>query len=264
MAAMLCIAGCGGKTIRAESPANGPAGGGEDAERLLGYVRAINESAPASIEAQFYINGKAKKKFKSQGEIQYSREAGRMMIAVTDVIFRSPLLYFFQSDAVLKFYFPVDKKLFIDSIDTINLKNYTEYNIDFPVVYDIIRGAIPLIGDYRIKKVQPAAGTAGTFLVLENDDSFETISFNGEWPDKILLIRKSTGERYEAYFEKYIRNTDTHYFKNLVLVAPQADVRIELQVSRHRLNAPVTVKSLQDFKLRKDLQIIHMAPGGVE
>lgn len=231
----------------------------EDSKVLLNKLLDFNKNFLTSLSADFILEASyEKKKIKSMGQIVYQGENKRMNITFIDIIFKSPMTYIFQDNDILKLYFPVDRKLFIDNIKTIKLKYYTDFNLDFQIIYDIITGKIPIIDGYRIKQMKSSKVASGNYLVLENSDYYETISFKGSRPDKMLFLDKNNGKKYEAYFKRYYKKGGVQYFKNIRLTARSGAIKIDVTFTNIKLNLPVEVKTIEDFEIRKDLKIIQM------
>ncbi len=116
----------------------------ERSRRLLGIVQEINAKAIDSYSAQFTVEGIfGKNKFNSIGEALYNRNPRMARYTFFDIVFKSPLTILVQDGNSLKLYFPAEKTLYLDSVETINLKNYAAVDIDFALIYPFASGRIP-------------------------------------------------------------------------------------------------------------------------
>ena len=118
-------------------------------------------------------------------------------------------------------------------------------------------GNIPLLINYRIKEGIKTEKNS-TYLVVENDSFYETISFKNNIADKMLFIKKTTGEKIEVYLDKRIKAGDSHYYSKIRFVSETSDMKISLEINRIRFNVPVKVKSVNSFKLPKNVKLIQM------
>jgi hypothetical protein len=253
--------GCGNKSIRNDDMLiNQYHPSGKDAIRdMVDRISAINKKSPGSYAADFTIDGTiGEKTYKLLGNAQFSRKQRVMHIAFLDFIFRSPITTLFQEGDVIRIYYPVDKKLYVDNVKTIDLANYGGVSMNFDLLYSLVTGAIPLIPDYTVKQGLTGNDGKESMLIVENARFFETISFNGNDPDKIKLIDKNTREKLELYMKKPITQGESLFFSNVMIIAQSARIRLDITFSRIRLNAPLKVKTIQDARLPGNLKIIQM------
>ncbi len=210
-------------------------------QSMLNAIKEINDHAPASFSLGFIISGSAgDKKFKVTGEGAYSRDEKKLHITMNDYIFKTPIASVFQDGDRIFIYFQVEKKMVEDSIGTIKVDRYVDFQCDFPIVYDLLTGKIPLAEGYTVKKGLVSAEGDVSYILLENDRYFETISFKGMVPDRIKFVDKSNRRETEIYIKERIRLNDTTYFNRLRVVSG-SDREINLEFSGIRLNIPVKV-----------------------
>ena len=253
--------GCGDKLVRGDDiliSQYHPSG--KDAVRdMVDSISAINKKSPLTYAADFTVDGTiGEKTYKLMGSVQFNRKLRAMYIAFLDFIFRSPITTVFQDGDVIRIYYPAQKKLFVDNYKTIDLANYGGVSVNFDLLYGILTGAMPLISDYSVKQGLASNDGKESMLVLENSRYYETISFSGNSPDKIKLINKTTGEKYEIYMKKPIIQVNSYFFANVMIVSQNTPIRLDLRFSRIRLNAPVKVKTIQDARLPGNVKIIQM------
>ncbi|OHD64324.1 MAG: hypothetical protein A2176_01675 [Spirochaetes bacterium RBG_13_51_14] len=254
-------AGCAQKSFRGDDFMTGqyhPSG--RDAIRdMLDSVSSISKKSPETFAVEFYVDGTlGDKKYKLLGSAQGDRRRKVMHISFLDFIFRSGIAMFFQEGDDIRIYYPVEKKLYVDRAGTIDLARYGGVSIDYGLLYDIATGTFPIVTDYTVKEGLAANNGTGSILILENKRFYETISFNGKNPDKILFVNKQTRERFEIYVKKIALQGNSVFFANVVVVAQQSRFRLDIHFNRIVLNAPLEVRTLKDVKLPKGVQIIEM------
>ncbi|HSV98014.1 MAG TPA: hypothetical protein VLM75_13925 [Spirochaetota bacterium] len=232
----------------------------ERSSRLLGIVQEINKKAPDSYSAQFTVEGVfGKSKFNSIGEALYNRNPRMARYTFFDIVFKSPLTILVQDGATLKFYFPAEKTLYLDSMETINLKNYAAIDIDFGLIYPFAAGHIPILDGHSIKQGLVAENdSTRSYLVLENRDYFQTISFSGDLPDKILFIAKSNRKKTEFYLEKPHRERGGLFYRKIRMLAPESGGRLSFSFSEIRYDARMDAATMLKINLNKGTKIVNM------
>ena len=165
----------------------------EKALSMIKSIEVINSNSASSFKMEFIVEGKfkGKKNFKSLGKAFFTKEPRRMMIIFYDYVFKSPLTIMAQDGDNIKFYFPVEKKLYLDKATKINFKSYTDLDLDYFFVSTLTMGMIPIIKNYSIKqslteKDGKDKENKESFLILENDYQFQTIVMKNSIPEKIL------------------------------------------------------------------------------
>ena len=147
-----------------------------------------------------------------------------------DFIFKSTINMMFREGNKLNFYYPVEKRLVKDNAETIDLRNYINIKIDFNIIYTLVLGKIPLLNNYKVKKLLKR--NKRLYLILENENYYETISFNGNAPDKILFIEKHTKDKLEIYLKKVKRIKGSQYFKYIKVIAGKSKVKVSFRFNR--------------------------------
>ena len=255
------VLGCSTTPVRDDTALAGqyqPAGR-EGIRAMVDSIAVINRKCPESYTLDFDIDGTyGDKKNKLLGSAQYDKKQRAMHVAFVDYIFRSPVMTILREGDTVRVYYPVEKKMFVDSSKTIDLANYGGVTIDFDMFHDIITGSIPLITGYSVKQGLSANDGKGSLLILENPKYFQTISFQGNDPDKILLINKKTREKLEIYVKKPFTQGAGRIYSNIMIVAQGVRLRLDITFKKIRLNAPVKVKTVKDIKLPDNLKVIQM------
>jgi hypothetical protein len=253
--------GCGTAPLREDEALSGQyhPSGKEEIRVMLGAINEINKKSPDFFAADFNIDGSQEaKKFKLLGTLEYSKKQKMMHIAFLDFIFRSPLTTLFQEGDVIRIYYPSEKRMYIDSMKNINLSNYGGVGINFDLLSGLITGNIPVITDYTVRQGLVANDNRGALLILENSRFYETISFKGNYPDRIKFVNKATRENFEAYIDKPVAQGGTLFFTNIILVVRDARIRLDIKFNRIKLNTPAKVKTHRDITLPADLKVIQM------
>lgn len=235
----------------------------EKVKLLLNSMLEVNRCTPKSFSADFTIDGRFhnKKKFKSIGKVIYNKEPRKMRLTIIDYVFKSPITTIVLDGEVLKFYFPVEKKLYIDSTDAINLKNYIGIDLNFNFLYKFIIGEIPLIENYQVKQGLITKGNSKekgeeVYIILENSEYYETISLKNNIPNKVLLINKTTKTRDEFYLEHQSYKDNRLSFSSLKFVSKEKGHRAVLRIKRLNCNIPVNLWKITRIKLLKKTKII--------
>jgi hypothetical protein len=231
----------------------------EDIRRMIGIVEKINAHTPVSFSSSIEIIGSIReKKFKSVGSVYYDKKAGRFHITFLDYIFKSPVTRIFQDGDRISIYFPADKKLVLDNRKTIDIRNYMDLNLDYYLVYDLFRGSIPVLKNYKVKKGLASADGKSSYLIIENSEYFETISFRGNTPDKLMIVRKDTGEKIELYVKGVTLKGKSRYYKKIRIVAKKSDLRLDFRFRRTRINIPVKVRTIESIRVPKSVRVIRL------
>jgi hypothetical protein len=222
-------------------------------------IEAFNGKAVTSFEGQFTIDGVLKKKkYKTLGHVSYQRDPGKMNLSIVDFIFKSTLSSVVQDGRELSIYFPVDKKLFVDRIDTLKLRNYGEIDFQFPLLYEIFTGRIPMLGGYRVTRCERDEKSGASYLVIENGELYETIALKDGVPDKLLFIDRATKKRVEFYLGSPAAAGDSVFFRTVRVVAGDDGANLTITFSGLKLNAPVRVKSVAEMRFPAGISVIRM------
>jgi len=256
--AVLCT-GCAQKPIRDEidlADRYHPVGK-ERIRGMLESLAAANKKAPATLSAEFVAVGSfSGKNYRVSGFARFDRGKNALEINFTDAIFRSPLATVVQEGDEIRIYYPAEKRLYIENSNTIDLARYGVAGIDFKIIHRIITGAIPLLDRHVVKRGLAANQGSETLLILENLHYYQTISFEGEKPRKILLVNRGSGERFEAYLKKPIERDGAGFFGAITISAPQARLSVDITFSKVVLNAPITIKRAKEIPIHPSTTII--------
>lgn len=229
----------------------------EDVRKMLASVKDLEAKAPRSLAADFIIDGaRREKRFRMTGNIQYDGNARAMHAAFFDYIFRTSVLVFLAEGNDLRLYYPVEKKLFVESMKGIDLRDYGGPAMGMEIIMALAAGNIPLVHGYRVKQGLRENSGNGTMLLLENQGYYQTVSFREGVPDKLLIINRESGERFEIYIKNRIYRSDLYCATHMVLVALNTGLRIDLKLKNVKANGPVAVKRVRDIKLPPDVRII--------
>jgi hypothetical protein len=252
---------CAGRTITGDR--NVAQADNSQVRSMVNIIEDINSNAPKSFMANFVVEGRManNKKFKSLGEVAYSSELKKMKIAFLDSVFRSPVTIILQEDRSLKFYLPVDKKLYLDNADTINLKNYVDVRIDYGFLSSLASGRIPLIPGYTVKQgisQQDAKSDSAReyYIILENSNQYETISMKDNIPGKIMLLNKATNDRMEFYLENPVRDNNVLYYKSIRFISLQTGDRISVMFNSLKFNPRINAGKDLTLSVPKNTQVI--------
>ncbi len=259
MAVLISFCSSGNVKGSAEKPPDVKTTYPEHIELMLKRISSFNNRSPGSISSSFEIVGKIKnKKFKSIGNIHYDRREGKLNATFLDYIFKSPVTMIFKENSSLWFYFPAEKKMILDNVNTIDLHNYLELNIDFNILFSLFSGEIPLIKGYKIKKGLSGRKGGSSYLILENQNFYQTISFDKSEPDRVLIIRKDSKEKCEIYFKKFFRMNGSSYYKKLRIISGDRKFTFDFIFKHIKLNVPVKVKTINKIRMPRGLKIIKM------
>jgi hypothetical protein len=260
---LICVLVLGCASGNAEKEKDYVSSSDKKVKYLLKKVLDINNNSPSSFSAKFVIEGRMSnnKSFKSLGDAVFSKKPLKMKVTFYDFVFKSPLTVMLQDEKILKFYFPVDKKLLLDNEDSIIMKNYTNIELDFKFLNRLTMGLIPLIDNYRIKqslvhKSEKTGNEDEMYIILENDRLYQTISFRNDIPDKILLVNKLSKDKVEFYLESPQIRGNVLYFKTIRFISQQSGDKINIQFNSIRFNQPVNIKDISHIKMARDVKVV--------
>lgn len=226
----------------------------KDLEKI---IKDVNGRAVGSFESNFSFEGAMKKKkYRTLGSIVFTRNPKKMNVSITDFIFKSQLAAVIQDEKDLQIYFPAEKRLFVETMDSFRLKNYSDIDFNFQILYELMTGAIPVLKNYRVVNTVAEPGSDVRYLILENDAYYETISFKGDVPDKILIKDKNSMEKVEFYLEKRTTSGESQFYRTIRIIAPASEITMTVNFTRLKLNEPVKVKSVVEMNLPKNISII--------
>ncbi len=227
----------------------------DKAVELIRKIEHANSETPKIFSAKFVIEGASpkNKKFKTLGEIACDRGAELFKVTFVDSIFKSPMAVVGRDGNKIKVYMPVEKTIYEDDVQFINLKNYIDVNIEFGFISAVATWQIPILQDYKIKqsvlqKTSSSGKEEENYIVLENDLYYETISVKNDLPNKIMIINKSSKEKAEFYFENPERKNNVLYFNTIRYISAQRGERISVKFTSVSTNPPLIKE--RDFTLK--------------
>jgi hypothetical protein len=256
---LLVISGCSTAAIKTGTDLT--TADEKNVAHLLGLIKKYNSNFLQSYILKLNVEGHSgAQKFKAGGNACYNNNPRRMRIVFHDAILQSPISEIVQEDDVLRFYFPIEKAVYIENINKINLKAYTNFNLDYNLVSDLLTGKIPVIKNYRVYKgleseTDPVI-KENKLIILENEEFYETISFLNNVPDKILWVNKNSKERIELYLRRPVFTDNFLFYKEAKIISRDADLNILIQFSSIKFNIPVDSENITKLKIPKDANII--------
>ncbi len=226
----------------------------DKAVELIRKIEQANSETPKIFSAKFVIEGASpkNKKFKTLGEIACDRGAELFKVTFVDSIFKSPMAVVGRDGTKIKVYMPVEKTLYEDDVQFINLKNYIDVNIEFGFISAVATWQVPILQNYTIKQSvlqkTSSSGREENYIVLENDLYFETISIKNDLPNKIMIINKNSKEKAEFYFDNPERKNNMLYFNTIRYISAQRGERISVKFTSVATNPPLIKE--RDFSLK--------------
>lgn len=258
---LLILSECKGASVKDNAILNST--GNETALSLLKDIEEINKKSPDSFTLDIDIDGRINNKnFKATGSAIFNKDPVKLKITFFDAIFRSPLTVIVQDEEIIKFFFPVEKTLYIDNINKIKLKNYAGINMDYCHIFPLATGRIPLLDDYTVKNAftenkNDQLNNGDIYIILENKKYYETIVFKGDMPDKILFLNKETKEKTEMYLENPHTIRGTLFYRKISLISANSDFRIINRFKNIKLNNNPDIKKIVKIDLPKGYKTIY-------
>lgn len=226
------------------------------AENLMLVIRTINDNAPATISTSFTADGiNNGQKFKIEGTAVFDRK-GYYKISIVDFVFRSRVLDAYREIDSLYFYYPAEKKLLVDDANRIDIYRYTGFQTSFDLMYTLLTGGIPMLRDSKVTKCVAGSETDSYNLVLENTDYMQNIYFKSGFPERIMIIHKTTKDRMEIYLKSRITKDKSVFFKSIRIVAPEKNISANINFLSPSLNAEIRPEKFKREVLKKDVEII--------
>jgi hypothetical protein len=249
-AAALLVISCSGADKKAAP--DGPVSGAGDnkAAELESRIAEINENKPSTISSNVTIDGDNRgKKFRFEGRMLYDG-SGYAQLKLADYIFKGPVFDFYRNREKLYFYYPAERKLFIDSAEKIRFSSYAGFPVDFNFVYNLLAGSVPVIeGGSAVKTLGEERGDS-FHLILENSDYFQNIYFRKNIPERILLVHKKSRDKIEVYIKAHRKKGKSIFFNKLRIVVPGSDFSLNLNFTRTELNEPLKIDPFTPEKLK--------------
>ncbi|HNV48730.1 MAG TPA: hypothetical protein PLE73_06320 [Spirochaetota bacterium] len=260
--AVVCMAGCasGNRAADDQRASLGDAA----VKALVQRVRDLNAGAPDRFVASFTVEGTMhnRKNFKSLGSAMFLRDPLRMKVIFTDLIFKSPISMLVRNGDELRFYFPAERKLVIDSAAKIDLNRYIEIDVDFLFLSQIASGRVGTIENFKASGGADATGdpkAAGTtYLILENDRFYQTIAFRNNLPEKILLVRKSNNHRFEFHFEAPAYQNNRFTCRSIRFISLARKDVIRLTFNRINYNVAIDPDGVTDIPMDRKTETIRV------
>lgn len=257
----LLISGCTKKIIKDEPEVKTI--NSEETIKLLKIIEEINDKSPDSFSLNLDIDGILNnKKFKSTGKAVFNNNPRQMKVTFADAFFGSALTTIIQDGEIIKLYFPIEKILYMDNINTIKIRNYADINLDYYIIAELTVGRIPIIKDYFIKKAlmkdeNGQFNENDIYIILENNLYYETIAFQKDFPDKILIVNKNTREKTEIYLKNPFKKRDITFFKTIQLISTLPEYKITVEFSSIIFNKNIDLKKIFIIDLPKNCKIIY-------
>ncbi len=233
----------------------------EQVNEILEIIKKVNSQAPHTIDAAFRLDGFLnKKKFKASGHFLYIKSPGKARITFVDSVFKSPLTTLVQDGETIKIHFPVENTLIMDNEKTINLEDYISVPVNYHFLKNMITSRIPLLTEYSINRVlhttkDDGESTGEMYLILENDNYYETISFKNSIPTRILLVTRKSRKKFEFYFlEPSIRDGLFH-FKGIEMVEPETGNKVTITFSKYKTGQKISTSRITRLNLKKNVKI---------
>ncbi len=227
---------------------------------FLSLIEKCGDNSPRTIKANIDIDGHAGgKSFKASGNIRFNNNPKRVRIIFHDAVFKSPITEIIQDRDIIKVFFPFDKILYIDNARTIDLRSYLNFDLDFNLISDLAYGKIPVIKNFSVVKIlesgYPKNGD-NKFIILENADYYETISFKLDTADKILWMNKKTREKVEVYLDKPLKGENILFYRSIKIISLKNDFKITVNFNDLKYNIPLDIEKISKLELSKDIKII--------
>ncbi|MBN2402219.1 MAG: hypothetical protein JXN64_07445 [Spirochaetes bacterium] len=234
----------------------------ENTTYLLSLIEKAGANSPHTLNANFSIEGHSgKQNFKATGNAKYNNNPKKVRIIFHDAVFKSPITEIIQDADIIKIFFTFDNVLYIDNAKTIDLKFYSNLDLDFNLISDLVNGRIPVINDFSVVKGLESGLSSGKgdikFIILENKEYYETISFKRDIADKILWMNKNTKEKIEIYLNEPFRNQDIVFYKSVRIVSLKYDLKMTINFTTVKFNMPVDLENMVKLELPKDIKIIN-------
>jgi hypothetical protein len=243
-ASALLIFSCSGADKKTEPEGAVSGAGDSKAVELESRIAGINENKPSTISSNVTIDGDQRgKKFRFEGRMLYD-SSGYGQLKLTDYIFKGPVLDFYRNGTALYFYYPTERKLFIDSSEKIRFSSYAGFPVDFNFVYTLLTGGVPVVEGGSAVKALGEEGGDSFHLILENSDYFQNIFFKNNIPERILIVHKKSRDKIEVYIKAHRKKGKSIFFNKLRIVVPGSDFSLNLNFTRTKLNEPLKIERI--------------------
>ena len=225
------------------------------ASELLDVIREFNSSSPRTISAGVFINADIKdQNYKATGRAAFDRERDMLNLTLHDNIFMTPIFKFFDEDNRLYFYYPPEKRLFIDHPGRVDISRYSEIELDYYIIKGIATGQMPLLNNYRVSKAVKEPGKEEYFLVVENDSYFQTVYIKDKMPEKMMLINRSTRQRHEIYLSNYKVSGDSGFYREIRIFSPGKRMDVKIVFNDVKLDTRVEIRGFKSETIPSDVK----------
>ena len=242
---MLCIFSCA--TTDTVEHAQ-PKGSNSD---LLDSITLINDNAPLYYDITFTIEGlQNNQKYKLIGNAQLDANLNLFCLSLTDFIFKSPISTVLSNNDETILYFPTEKRLFKYANNSLDLKTFWNINLDYEIIRILASCKIPLIAGYKVKGSESSADKP-SFLILENKNYYETITFKNNIPDKIKIMDKNDRSETDFHLLSPRKYNESLVYRKISVISKSFS--FDISINSIRANTPVKVKTINDIKIPRDV-----------
>jgi hypothetical protein len=231
----LLLAGCGTTQIDVEKmiPADIKEG-----ERYISMVRDINGKVPETFTADISVNAKINRKnFKTTGTMHFASTPLSVRIKLIDLILRMSLVDMLMVDNTMKIYQPLEKTMVVRRVEP--LADFISPDIDPAFVSTLMLERIPLIKKAKVSRSYQSEDEKARVVVIENDAYFESIYFNGNMPEKALIISKIGKSKYEIHFFSPVTISDRLFFEKITATASDTGNTVIVEYSNIKVNLSI-------------------------
>jgi hypothetical protein len=215
-----------------------------DAQDIIKTINDQNNSLPSTftskISVNAVINGRA---LKTGGDIYYISKPETIKVTLTDLIFRSVIAELLFADDLLKIYLPIDKTLYLREKKA-NMAVTATLEISPDFISQTALGRIPLIPDFSVTKsyVSDEPGDKASLsriIVLENDLFYESISTKSGFPDKVRILAKTGGDKFEVHYEKPLKEGSAFFYRKISAFSEGTGNKFEVEYNDIKINDPI-------------------------
>lgn len=215
------------------------------AEELIRKIEAANASLPSSFTAKISVNATVNGRvFKTGGTASFIKEPRAIKVLLQEQIFRTVFADMLYRDDMLRIYVPLDKTLYVREKKQSEAGAASlELNPEFVSMTAL--GRIPLISGYTVTKSYSSEGNdpAEQIIVIENDSYYESIAMRNGLTEKVRILSKKGGDKFEAHFEEPVKDAPFVFYQKISAFSENSSNRFELSYSRMAFNAPIDAKT---------------------
>ena len=215
-----------------------------EAQDLIRKIEEGNNSLPSSFTAKISVSATVNgRSFKTGGTASYVKNPASIRVILQDLIFRSTFADILYQSDTLKVYVPIEKSLYVRQKDAAD-ENAASLELNPEFVTMTALGRIPLIKGYSVTKSYASLDRTkpGQVIVLENDSFYQSISMKDGIPDKVRIIAKKGGDKFEAHFEQPVRNGQIFFYQKIEAFSENSGNRFELSYSKLSFDAAIDPK----------------------